>query len=73
MILDWTYLLVFGIAILNMLPLYPFDGDKFLYYVLEKVARGRAREVRVLFNALSFVLIAGNIIMSFLRYGVISF
>ncbi len=73
MILDWTYLLVFGIAILNMLPLYPFDGDKFLYYVLEKVAKGRGREVRVLYNALSLVLIAGNIIMSFLRYGVLSF
>ena len=71
--LEWTFLLVFNVVVFNMMPLTPFDGDKFLYYIAEKVTKGRGREVRIFFNAMSVGLMALNMILSFVRYGLLSF
>jgi len=54
-----------------MLPLYPFDGEKFLYYSLKKIVKNRHYEARILFNAICLGLIAINMAMSFIRYGLI--
>ena len=70
--LNWTFIFTFNIVIFNMLPLYPFDGDKFLYYTLKKIVKGKSHQVRVLFNVACFGLIATNILLSFLRYGLFS-
>ncbi len=71
LILFWLYLISVNVAIFNMLPLYPFDGERFLYYPLKKIVKKRHREARILFNAICFGLIAINIAMSFIRYGLI--
>lgn len=71
LILSWMQLISVSVAVFNMLPLYPFDGEKFLYYSLKKIAQKRHREVRIVFNAICFGLIAINMAMSFVRYGLI--
>jgi membrane-associated protease RseP (regulator of RpoE activity) len=71
MTLFWLQLISISVAVFNMLPLYPFDGERFLYYFLEKIVKKRHREVRILFNAICFGLIAINIVMSFIRYGLL--
>ncbi len=70
--LDWTFLIAWSIAVFNMLPTYPWDGEKFLYYTLENVVKKRRREVRIIFNTVFWSLIAANMILSFLKYGLLS-
>ena len=70
--LYWINLLSINIAIINMLPLYPFDGERFLYYILEGATRRWKRELRIVINAFSIGLLAANMVLSFVRYGLIS-
>ena len=58
-----------SMAILNMLPLLPFDGDKFLFYIVKEFAKTRRSQIRIAFNAIFFGIIAANVILSFVRYG----
>lgn len=64
MLLNWFSLVSGSVAIFNMLPLYPFDGEKFVYYSLEKVVKKRLREVRIFYNVVCFGLIALNIALT---------
>jgi len=70
--LSWMLLLAISIAIFNMLPLYPFDGDKFFYYALGKVVKRGLREIRILTSVVCLGLMATTLLLSFIRYGLIS-
>jgi len=71
MFLNWLSLISGNVAILNMLPLYPFDGEKFVYYSLKNIVKKRLREVRIFYNIVCFGLIALNIALTFINYGLI--
>jgi len=71
MLLNWLSLIAGSVAIFNMLPLYPFDGDKFVYYSLENIVKKRLREVRIFYNIVCFGLIALNIALTLINYGLI--
>lgn len=70
--LSWMLLLAVSIAIFNMLPLYPFDGDKFFYYALGKVVKRGLREIRILTSVICLGLMATTLLLSFIRYGLIA-
>ena len=72
MFLNWLSLISGSVAIFNMLPLYPFDGEKFVYYSLENIIKKRLREVRIFYNIVCLGLIALNIALTFVKYGLIS-
>jgi membrane-associated protease RseP (regulator of RpoE activity) len=69
--LTLTWLLLMGIAIgvFNMLPAFPFDGDKFLYYSLKKVTQRDLHIVRIVVSLACFGLIAANLILSIFIFG----
>jgi membrane-associated protease RseP (regulator of RpoE activity) len=71
--LEWIYIVTFGVAIFNMLIIYPLDGDKLLSFILKEVSKKRQLELRVFFNAFCFWLISMNIVLSFSKFGLISF
>ncbi|HIE13640.1 TPA: hypothetical protein EYP70_00025 [Candidatus Bathyarchaeota archaeon] len=64
--LHWSFIILVSVAVLNMLPLYPFDGERFLSCILGKFS-GYQRWLQIIINALSLCLIAGNILMSVTR------
>jgi membrane-associated protease RseP (regulator of RpoE activity) len=70
--LFWVYLVAFSVAVFNMLPLYPFDGERVLYYPLERFVKNRKRELRFAISGITLALFALNIILSFWRYGLLS-
>lgn len=72
MFLNWLSLIAGSVAIFNMLPLYPFDGEKFVYYSLENIIKKRLREVRIFYNIVCLSLIASNVALTFVKYGLIS-
>jgi len=69
LILLWVHLLAVSLAVVNMLPIYPFDGEKFLYYAMRKVTKREGSRFRFLLNGVFLTLLASNIALSFIKYG----
>ena len=69
--MNWLHLIAGSVAVLNMLPLYPFDGDKFVYYLLGKVVKKRLNEIRIFYNIVFLGLIALNIAFTLSRFGLV--
>jgi len=69
----WLSIVLVSVALINMLPMYPFDGDKFLDTALNVFGVGRRREIRTAANLAAYSILALNIAFSFLRFGFLRF
>jgi len=67
--LFWMHLLGVNVAIFNMLPAFPFDGERILYYPLASLVKKRKRELRLTLNIFAWGLFVLNIALSFLIFG----
>jgi membrane-associated protease RseP (regulator of RpoE activity) len=67
--LSWLLLLGIAIGVFNMLPAFPFDGDKVFYYSLKKVTKRELRGVRMAVSLACFGLMAANLIFSIMKFG----
>ena len=65
----WIYTVGLSTAMFNMLPVFPFDGDRFLEVIVERVFRNNAMQIRMVYNVVFFGLIIANIMFSFSRFG----
>ncbi len=68
--LTWSYILLVNIAIFNMLPLFPFDGEACIYSILRTKLKKGLKGSRILINALSLFLLVSNIVLTFIKYGI---
>ena len=71
MVLNWLSLLMINLAIFNMMPLYPLDGEAYVYSLLKERMKRGLKEVRALVNIFSLALIGLNFGMTFIKYGLI--
>lgn len=69
--LFWLYLLGISVAIFNMLPAFPFDGERVLYYPLALFVKKRKRELRWTMNLIIWGLFLLNTALNFWRYGLL--
>jgi len=67
--LFWLYLFAVNVAIVNMFPAFPFDGEKVLYYPSASLVKKRKRELRWTLNILAWGVLALNFALSFLLFG----
>ena len=65
----WLSVVLVSVAMINMLPMYPFDGDKFLETALNVVGIKRTKEIRTVANAVAYSLLLLNISFSLLQFG----
>ncbi|MFQ6073737.1 MAG: site-2 protease family protein [Candidatus Bathyarchaeia archaeon] len=70
--LFWIYLLGLSLAVINMLPAYPLDGERLLYYPLKTLIKKRKRELRGVLSAFSWGLLFANIVLTFWMWGLLS-
>jgi Zn-dependent protease len=59
--LNWMFVLLANLAIINMLPIPLFDGDRFLQYFFQKYGKGW---MKTFFNVISLFLITTNMALS---------
>ena len=65
----WLSIVLVSVALINMLPMYPFDGDKFLEAVLGIFGVQRTKPIRTVANVAAYSLLILNIGLSFVRFG----
>jgi len=69
----WLSVVLISVALINMLPMYPFDGDKFLDTALNVFGIKRTKEIRTAANFAAYSILALNIALSLLRFGFLRF
>jgi len=69
----WLSVVLVSVAMINMLPMYPFDGDKFLETGLNAIGIKRTKEIRTAANAVAYSLLLLNVGLSLLRFGLLRY
>ena len=67
----WVSIVFISVAIINMMPLYLFDGDRFLESMLKALGVSRTKEIRWFATAVSLAILGLNFAFSILRFGFI--
>jgi membrane-associated protease RseP (regulator of RpoE activity) len=67
--LYWLSLLMINLAVFNMLPLFPLDGEAYLYSIIQEKTTKYHKPLRYILNGVSLSLLASNIGLTLLTYG----
>jgi membrane-associated protease RseP (regulator of RpoE activity) len=67
--LEWVANIMVNIGIFNMLPLFPLDGEAFVYNILKEKLKYGLKPTRITISVLCLCLMGGNIALTFIRYG----
>lgn len=65
----WLSVVLVSVALINMLPMYPFDGDKFLETALNVLGIQKTKRARSVLNAAAYLLLLSNVGLSLVRFG----
>jgi len=70
-IFKWVYLLTISVAVMNMLPIYPFDGGRVVYAVLEEYFKEESKreKVKMLVTLYFVAVLLANIALSIRIWG----
>jgi membrane-associated protease RseP (regulator of RpoE activity) len=69
--LSWMSLILLGVALVNMLPMFPFDGDRYFDTVLSRLGFKKTKNARTVASAVSLILLGSNLILSYAVFGTI--
>ncbi|MFH1329011.1 MAG: site-2 protease family protein [Candidatus Bathyarchaeota archaeon] len=70
--LFWMQLWSINLAIVNMFPIYPLDGDGLLYNIVEKYAKNYSKHIRIAATAGFLALLGLNMVFTYTIFGFIS-
>ena len=65
----WLSVVLVSVALINMLPMYPFDGDKFLETTLNVLGLQKTKQLRMVANFAAYSLLLLNVGLSLIRFG----
>jgi membrane-associated protease RseP (regulator of RpoE activity) len=69
MLFDWVLLVLVNVSTFNMLPLYPLDGDAYVWSIIERHSVRAAKIVRIVLSVVCLSILASNVGLTFMRYG----
>jgi hypothetical protein len=69
----WMNVILIGVGLVNMLPMVPFDGDRYFDTILASLGLGNVRRkyVRTAASVIALSLLSLNLVLSFVQYGTI--
>lgn len=65
----WIHFVTVNVAMINMLPLFPLDGDRYLLAILQSLGVKNVKAVRSTMSAFSFMILAMNLFLSYVTFG----
>jgi membrane-associated protease RseP (regulator of RpoE activity) len=65
----WLSVVLVSVALINMLPMYPFDGDKFIDTALNVLGIRKTKGIRSALNGTAYALLILNVGLSLVRFG----
>jgi Zn-dependent protease len=65
----WASIVLTSVAVINMLPMFPFDGDKFLETALNMLGVRGVKQIRTAANGAAYAILLMNVMLSLLRFG----
>ena len=65
----WIYFVTLNVALINMLPLFPLDGDRFMIALLGSLGIRNVKVIRSTISAFSFSILAMNLFLSYALFG----
>jgi membrane-associated protease RseP (regulator of RpoE activity) len=65
----WLSVVLVSVALINMLPMYPFDGDKFIDTALNVFGIRKTKGIRSALNGTAYALLILNVGLSLVRFG----
>ena len=69
--LTWMLIILFGVGIVNMLPLVPFDGDRYFDTILKTLGLKNTKPARTVASLLSLALLGSNLVFSYAVFGTV--
>jgi membrane-associated protease RseP (regulator of RpoE activity) len=69
--LSWMALILLGVALVNMLPMFPFDGDRYFDTILSVLGMKNTKNARTIMSIVSLSLLGANLILSYAVFGTI--
>ncbi|HYY92496.1 MAG TPA: site-2 protease family protein [Candidatus Dormibacteraeota bacterium] len=69
--LQWMSLILLGVALVNMLPMVPFDGDRYFDTILSRLGLKNTNNARTIASITSLGLLGSNLILSYVLFGTI--
>jgi membrane-associated protease RseP (regulator of RpoE activity) len=69
----WLSIVLVSVALINMLPTPPFDGDKFLEAALNALGLKKTKGIRSVANLAAVAILLLNIVLSIFRFGFVRF
>jgi membrane-associated protease RseP (regulator of RpoE activity) len=72
--LNWLLIILLGVGIVNMLPLFPFDGDRYFDTILGALglkSEADRKIVRTLVGIAALSLLLGNLVLSYILFGTV--
>ena len=69
--LNWMLIILLGVGIVNMLPLFPFDGDRYFDTLLGLTGLKNTKRARTLMSLVSFGLLGSNLVLSYVLFGTV--
>jgi len=69
--LQWMSLILLGVALVNMLPMFPFDGDRYFDTILSRLGLKNTKNARTIASSVSLILLGSNLVLSYALFGTI--
>ncbi len=67
----WNGIILLNVGIVNMLPLYPFDGDRYYDTLLSRIGLKNTKRARTAASLVCLGLLGLNLILSYARFGTV--
>jgi membrane-associated protease RseP (regulator of RpoE activity) len=69
--LNWLLIILLGVGIVNMLPMLPFDGDRYFDTLLSVAGLKNTKRARTAMSLVSLGLLGSNLILSYILFGTV--
>jgi membrane-associated protease RseP (regulator of RpoE activity) len=70
-LLGWIQVITLSVGLVNMLPLFPFDGDRYFATVLDILGVKNTKYARIFASSISLALLLLSLVLSYVVFGTI--